>query len=319
MNNTLKTGILLVNLGTPTEPTIPAVRSYLREFLSDPKVINLTWIVRALLVNLILLTRVEQSTKAYQAIWLREGSPLLVYTSALGQALAKELGDQYSVEIAMRYGFPSIAEGLRNLKNLNCEKLVILPLFPQYSNAVTGSVIAAVNKTLKKAKITLPVEIIYSFTDDPNYIAAFAESCKKTMNAMQAEYLLMSYHGLPERQMHYNPNYQQECFESSEAIANALSLTKEQYQTSFQSRLGRTPWIPPYTDQVLIELRAKGIKRLAIVCPSFVVDCLETLEEIGIRAREQWLNLGGEAFQVVPCLNASECWVKALATRLKKS
>lgn len=314
----MKTGILLVNLGTPAEPTTPAVRSYLREFLSDPKVIDLGWIARMLLVNLILLTRARQSTKAYQAIWLSKGSPLLVYTKALGQALAKELGDRYSVEIAMRYGFPSIAEGLQNLKNLNCEKLIILPLFPQYANAVTGSVIEAANKALKKAKITWPVEIINSFTDDPVYIAAFAESCKKTMNAIQAEYLLMSYHGLPERQMRYNPNYQQECFENSEAMANVLSLTKEQYQTSFQSRLGHTPWIQPYTDQVLIALRKKGIKRLAIVCPSFVIDCLETLEEIGIRAREQWLNLGGEAFQVVPCLNTSEVWVKALGARLKK-
>jgi len=213
----------------------------------------------------------------------------------------------------MRYGKPPIADALTRLKTSDIEKIIVLPLFPQYSRAVTGSVLDVLEQELKRQNIKLPVKVINSFADNVAYIDAFVELIKQNMQDAQADYLLLSYHGLPERQMAYNPNYQKDCLATSEAIATQLKLSREQYQTSFQSRLGRTPWIKPYTDEVLVQLRQQGVKRLVVVCPSFVVDCLETLEEIGIRAQQQWLNLGGESFKLVPCLNDSKIWVSGLA------
>jgi len=308
----LKTGILLINLGTPEALTLSAVRKYLREFLSDPKVINLPWLIRIPLVNFIVCTRAKKSLEAYEKIWLKEGSPLLVYTRALQQALSEAMGDAYQVEIAMRYGKPSISHGFEALIKGRCDKLMIMPLFPQYSNAVTASILEAVSKELLKQKVNIPIHVKTHFYDLEAYIVASAELAGDSMKAIQAEYLLMSYHGLPERQMPLNPDYKKDCIATSDAIAKQLSLSQEQYQTSFQSRLGRIPWIQPYTDEVLIKLRQQGIKRLAVICPSFVVDCLETLEEIGIRAREQWIQLGGEELILVPCLNSNGDWIRAL-------
>ena len=308
----MKTAILLINLGTPKKPSVAAVRSYLREFLSDPLVIDLPWLVRTILVNLILVNRPKESAKAYQAVWLPGGSPLLVYTRELEHALAQKLGEDYLVEIAMRYGEPSISEALDKLLATQPERLIIFPLFPQYSRAVTGSIIERVNQELAKKKVSIPVSIKESFHDDVGYVQSYAALAKQSMAEIDADYLLLSYHGLPERQMQYNSNYQKDCFTTSEGIAKVLGLDAGCYQTSFQSRLGRTPWIQPYTDKVLVQLREQGVKRLAVACPSFVIDCLETLEEIGMRAHEEWLALGGEKFVLVPCLNSSETWVNVL-------
>ncbi len=188
---------------------------------------------------------------------------------------------------------------------------MVLPLFPQYAYAVTGSILKELNKALSQLKIS--AQVIEPFYIFPGYIQAFAARCQEAMHSIQAEFLLMSYHGLPERQMEHNRQYKKQCEDTSGAIAKALSLPVSGYQTAFQSRLGRTAWIQPYTEQLLSELRARGIKRLAVVCPSFVADCLETLEEIGIRAREQWISLGGESFVLVPSLNASPAWVKSVS------
>ncbi len=313
---TEKTAILLINLGTPDAPTTKAVRKFLKEFLSDPRVIDLPALVRWILVNIFILPfRPKQSAEAYASVWQTTGSPLLLNSRQLQQALQNKLGLNYTVALAMRYGNPSIKSVLDQLQAQTVTRLIVVPLFPQYSSAATGSVIEKVLSILKSYKNFPAIEIRNDFFNDPHFIAAYAEIIREQIKDKNIEKLIFSYHGLPVRQIKNDPdrfNYQKQCFTTSELIAAQLSLSTEQYVTTFQSRLGRTEWIKPYTDVVLPELAQQGIKRIAIVCPSFVSDCLETIEEIGMRAKEQWHELGGELFITIPCLNNNERWVDAL-------
>lgn len=294
----MKTGILLVNLGTPTAPTVPAVRRFLREFLMDPRVIDLPWLMRSLLVyGFILPFRPRKTTKAYQAIWKENQlSPLLDYSQQLQQALQQQLGETYQIELGMRYAAPNLKQALANFDFQNLEKLIILPLFPQYASATTGSVFAAVNNALKNYPTLPEIHFINDFYQHPAFIQALAETLKPQLQPDSFDCLVLSYHGLPERQIAKLNNsrdcYKTQCYATSSALAQALNLNEAQYRVAFQSRLGRTPWIKPYTDELLIDLYQQGVRKLAIACPSFVTDCLETLEEINIRAREQWLKLG---------------------------
>lgn len=326
-----KKGVLLINLGTPDYPDIKSVRRYLKEFLSDPRVIDLPSIMRWILVNAIILPfRPKQSAAAYQKVWLVQGSPLLVHMQHLKEALTVALGSGYQIEFGMRYGSPGIQQALAKLSH--CADLYVLPLFPQYSSAATGSAVAKLMRILE-SRWNMPELIIKrDFYDDPGFISAYASVIKNNIKDKKIDLILFSYHGLPERHVrksdcqavcdHKNacPGmgadnrycYRAQCFATSKLLADALALKVNEYQTSFQSRLGRTPWIKPYTDLLLPELIQQGIKNIAVVCPSFVCDCLETLEEIGIRAREQWRGLGGGELILIPCLNNDPVWVESL-------
>ncbi len=327
----MKQGLLLINLGTPNEATPRSVRTFLRQFLTDGRVITLPWLIRYILVFLFILPfRTKKSTHAYQSIWMTQGtspkgSPLRYFSQCQSSALQKKLGSTWNVALAMRYGEPSIKTALKQLQS--CAQVTVLPLFPQYASSATGSACEQFFKDIAKKSIIPNLRIIRDFHDHPGYIHAYAELIK-THN-IHNDYLLLSYHGVPESHLHLGgcpsvceaecPSlatekgcYRAQCLKTSQLIAKALKLKPEQYTSSFQSRLGRTPWIKPYTDIIMPELARQGIKNIAIVCPSFVSDCLETLEEIGLRAREEWASLGGNRFTLIPCLNDSVLWIDAL-------
>ena len=332
-------GVLLINLGTPDSPSVPDVRRYLKQFLSDPRVIDLPRVARWLLLRLVILPfRPKQSAYAYQEIWTEAGSPLLIHSQSLTQKVSNALGDQVFVELGMRYGQPSIESAIEKLTSKGCEKLIVLPLFPQYASASTGSAIEETFRILSKYPVLPEVKVIKDFYDDQDFIHAQAIVINKSLENIDFDYLLMSYHGLPERQVAKaetikNCNrrdpcpaiqvgnlscYRAQCYQTSRQLAKSLALSDDEWGVGFQSRLGRVPWIQPYTDEVLTELAAKGVKKLAVCCPSFVADCLETIEEIGIRAKEQWLSLGGETCHLIPCLNDDSNWVEAITKVLYK-
>lgn len=329
-----KIGILLINLGTPDNCDVKSVRRYLREFLNDQRIINLPFLVRQVLLNFIILPfRPRNSAKAYKKIWTKQGSPLLIHSKMLQAKLAKCFNDDHQVELAMRYGNPSIKNALDNLKDIN--QLIVLPLYPQYSSAANGSSIEKVYQELKGCLNQPNLKVIRDFFFDPKYLKAQANIIKTNLSIPNA-HILFSYHGLPENHLtksgcqeichgscNFEDNkpascYRKQCYKTTTELVKLLDLKSGQYTTSFQSRLGKTPWIKPYTDETLKELRSKGIKNLAVSCPSFVADCLETLEEIGMAAKEQWLALGGENFQLLPCLNSSPDWVEALESIIRK-
>jgi protoporphyrin/coproporphyrin ferrochelatase len=327
-----KTGILLINLGTPDSAKPRDVYRYLTEFLNDPRVIDVPALVRWILRNLVIVPfRHRKSAEAYQKVWTDEGSPLLVHSRKLQTALAVELGNDYHVELAMRYGNPTVNQALDTLKD--CKKLTIIPLFPQYSSAASGSAMEKILQAISKQWNVPQLTLLRDFYDHPGFIEAYADIIRENIQHKQIDQLIFSYHGLPERHIdksecqakcnrldacptvdktnHYC--YRAQCYETSRLLAGALKLEPHQYTVAFQSRLGRTPWIKPYTDLLLPELIAQGKKNIAVVCPSFVADCLETLEEINMQAREQWAELGGNEFIFIPCINDHPLWVKALA------
>jgi ferrochelatase len=332
-------GILLVNLGTPDAPEAPAVRRYLREFLSDPRVLDIGTVARKALLELVILpTRPARSAAAYRKIWTDEGSPLLVHGKALARAVAKRLPD-HPVELAMRYGNPSLASGMAALREAGCDRIVVFPLYPQYASSSTGSTVEAVYAIAAETSPRPDLVVVPPFFAAAGFIDAFASVGEPVLRELEPDHVLMSFHGLPERHLRKaDPGgvhclasesccarvewinhdcYRAQCFATARALAAKLHLREDRYTVCFQSRLGRTPWIRPFTDEVLLELPAKGVKRLAVFCPAFVADCLETLEEIGIRAREDFVNAGGEALRLVPSLNAEPAWVDAVVGLLR--
>jgi protoporphyrin/coproporphyrin ferrochelatase len=335
------TGVLLINLGTPDSPDSGDVRRYLREFLSDPRVIDINPLGRALLLNLVILpVRPAKSGAAYRSIWTPEGSPLLVHSQHLTEKVRAALGSRYVVALGMRYGNPSIPAALNKLLAVQPAKLVVLPLFPQYSSAANGSALERVQQVLNQQWNVPPVETVGAFYDDPGFIEAFTQVARHHLPPFRPDFVLFSYHGLPERHVLKSdvsgrhclqtPTccdaiveanrycYRAHCFATTRALVKNLGLAPDRHSVSFQSRLGRTPWVKPYTDQVLPELARAGKKRLAVLCPAFVADCLETVEEIGIRAREQWRSLGGEELLLVPSLNAEPAWVETVARLVRQ-
>lgn len=328
-------GLLLINLGTPDEPTTPAVRRYLREFLGDPRVLDMNPIGRALLLNLIILPRrPAKSAHAYQQIWDAErGSPLMYHSKDLAAGVAATLGDAWRVELAMRYGTPSIEAGLDALIAAKVDKIVVLPLFPQHAMSSTETAVARVEELHAKKQGAPPLVHVPAFHADPGFLDAFAKVGAPVLADLQPDHVLFSFHGLPVRQIVKTDVTKSHCFSSpsccdtlksphcyraqsyatARALAERLELPADKYTVCFQSRLGRTPWIQPYTDVVLDEIAAKGVKKLAVFCPAFVADCLETLEEIGMRAVDQFKAKGGEQLVLVPSLNSSPAWVTAVA------
>jgi protoporphyrin/coproporphyrin ferrochelatase len=336
----MQNGLLLINLGTPDEPTPAAVRRYLREFLGDPRVLDMSAIGRAALLHLVVLPRrPKQSAHAYRAIWdPARGSPLLYHSQDLAAGVAEKLGDGWRVELAMRYGNPSVAGGLSALERAGVDRVVVLPLFPQYASSSTGTAVARVMELAAGRWNVPPLDFIPPFYDDPGFLTAFERVAAPVLAEARPDHVLFSYHGLPVRQIvktdtagthcFQSPTccetltnrhcYRAQCFATTRALASRLALPADRYTVCFQSRLGRTPWIEPYTDVELDRLAAAGTKRLAVLCPAFVADCLETVEEIGIRARDQWRAAGGEELVLVPSLNATPGWIEAVAAMAER-
>jgi ferrochelatase len=329
--------LILLNLGTPDAPKTPEVRRYLRQFLMDPYVVDIPWFFRALLVyGVILPTRPAKSAEAYRKVWTQNGSPLLHYLLALTEKVSKLLGSSWITLPAMRYGNPSVESAFRKLAQSPepLEEIVVLPLYPQYSLAATESSIAEARQFAKKHTPSVPLKVIGAFYDRPEFLDAFKAEIESTLKNFEYDHLLFSFHGLPERQIKRvdatgsyclaaetccdkvgDANrhcYRAQCFATAHALAKRLGISPERYTVSFQSRLGRTPWIKPYTDILYREFPKRGIKRLAVACPAFVSDCLETLEEIKMRGLEDFRKEGGEDLQLIPSLNASDPWAKGV-------
>jgi ferrochelatase len=302
----LKQGLLLVNLGTPAAPTPAAVRSYLAEFLADPRVVKLPRIVWLPILHcFVLRTRPAQSAKKYASIWTDEGSPLAVHTARQAKLLRGLLGrDGPPVEYAMRYGKPRIKDAIATLRAAGCESVSVLPLYPQYSESTTASV---------RDVIGGDTPMVEDFHDHPAYIAALAALVRNHWDYHErGEKLVMSFHGLPQRVVDAGDPYQSQCLKTAQLLAEELGLSAKQHVATFQSRFGRARWIQPYTEPTLVELARAGVREVDVVCPGFVSDCLETLEELGIGARDAFMAAGGRMLRLMPCLNESDAWIAAL-------
>jgi ferrochelatase len=326
-------GVLLVNLGSPDSSSVADVRRYLREFLMDGRVLDMNWFARFLLVNcVILVRRPKQSAHAYQSIWTREGSPLVVTSRNVLAKLRKQV--DVPVDLAMRYQNPSIAEGVGNIARRGVDKLLLIPLFPHYAMSSFETAVERVKEVGRQIAPAMKIAVQAPYFDRPDYITALAGSASGFL-AKGYDHLLFSFHGIPERHIRKSdptgchclssPNccespslahatcYRAQCFKTVAAFVQKAEVPKEKYSVAFQSRLGRDPWLKPYTDYELARFGGQGIKRLLVICPAFVSDCLETLEEIGIRGRETFLNAGGREFTLIPCVNEQPLWISALA------
>lgn len=316
----MKSGVLLINLGTPQAPNPRAVREYLAEFLTDRRVVEFpAWLWYPLLKCVILPLRARRSASLYHSIWMDEGSPLTVYTQRLAEKLQINLGEEVKVVRAMRYGQPSIEAGIKVLLATGVTSIKILPLYPQYSAATTASCFDKISRLLQKSRVIPHLRFIASYFDHPLYIETLTKQLKKYLSTVTKNtYLLFSFHGLPQRCIELGDPYQQQCFTTVRLIAERLQLLSDDYQIVFQSRFGKTPWLQPYCDTLLQQLPTRGIKNVTVICPGFAVDCLETLEEIAKRYRALFLKAGGEEFNYISALNDSEEQVDLLATLLRE-
>ncbi|MEY2677392.1 MAG: hypothetical protein RLZ00_84 [Pseudomonadota bacterium] len=312
-----RTAVLLCNLGTPDEPTAPAVRRYLAEFLGDHRVVEIPRLVwMAILHGIILRVRPAKSAAKYATIWTDEGSPLKIWTDKQAKALQEVFnarGEYVTVRYAMRYGNPSIASQLDTLKAEGFTRILVLPAYPQYSGTTTASVFDAVYHWGLRSRVLPEFRFINHYHDHPAYIQALAERVRAHWAKHgQADRLVMSFHGVPERTLHLGDPYHCECYKTARLLGEALGLNKAQYMVTFQSRFGKAKWLEPYTEPTLIALAKEGIKRVDLICPGFTSDCLETLEEISQEAQEAYLHAGGEVFHYIPCLNDSHTWVQGM-------
>lgn len=315
--------VVLVNLGTPSAPNARAIRRYLAEFLSDPRVIELPralWL--PILFGAILPFRPFRSAAAYREIWTQEGSPLRVHSEKLADMIEESLaasGVPMAVRLAMRYGEPSISSVLRQLQAQGLRRLIVLPLYPQFSATTTASVFDAVGEELRGWRWPPELRTVSDYCHEPAWLDAVAESIRRHWQTHPpGERLLFSFHGIPQRYVRGGDPYFCQCQFSAREIAARLSLTSDQWQVSFQSRVGREAWLRPYTDEILTSLAAQGLRRLDVVCPGFAVDCLETLEEIAIRGESTFLAAGGERLSYVPALNADAAHASALAALARR-
>lgn len=313
-----KTAVLLVNLGTPDAPTPSALRRYLKQFLWDPRVVEIPRALWWLILNGIILNlRPAKSAAKYAQIWLKEGSPLRVHTERQAKLLKGLLGQRghtkVEVAYAMRYGNPSIASVLDTLKKTGVERALILPLYPQYAASSTASVMDDVANWIKTTRNPPELRFTKQYPDHPGYIAALANSVKEHWAANgRSECLVMSFHGLPQRSLALGDPYFCLCQKTGRLLAEALGLAKEDYLITFQSRFGKAKWLEPYTQATLEKLAREGVSRLDVICPGFVADCLETLEEIAMECKEAFIAAGGKTFFYIPCLNERADWIAAL-------
>ncbi len=334
-------GVLLVNLGTPDSPRTPDVRRYLHEFLSDDRVIDiLPKPLRRLLFNgIVVPLRAPKSAKIYQELWTERGSPLLFYGLDLQALVQQQLGADYVVAFGMRYQNPSIASALQQLRDASVERIVVLPLFPQYASASTGSVQDKVMALVKEWWVVPDIRFISTFADEPGFIETIVDLGRQEMAKHAYDHVVFSYHGIPERHIlkgsdhgycqlgaccnTYNPRnrycYRAQCFQTSRLVAEKLGLAPDQYTVAFQSRLGRDPWLKPYTDIALKDFPARGYKSVLAFSPAFVADCLETTVEVGTEFKEMFEEAGGEHWQLVPSLNTHPRWVATVVEMVQRS
>lgn len=331
-------GIWLIQLGTPSGTTPKDARAFIQEFLMDRRVIDIPRPLRWALVQLIVQMRASKIAKAYQSIWLTEGSPLRVYSQKLETALSLSLNGKAFVQLAMTYGHPNFGTTWKNFQKAGVNKLLIVPLFPQYASATTGTCLEKIFNLLEREANIPAIRILPPFFDQSFYIDSVVSIASET-NLSKFEHFLFSFHGLPERQIHKSDPTDSHCLkdqsccetpvvanrfcyrshavQTTARLAERLGIPRDRRTLSFQSRLGRTPWLKPYTDEVIVEIAKRGIKRLAVFSPSFVADCLETTEEIGIRGRELFETAGGQELKLIPSLNAHKIWVEKLSQHLE--
>jgi ferrochelatase len=313
-----KTGILLINLGTPDAPTGQALRPYLKEFLSDPRVVEIPRAVWWLILNgVILNTRPKKSAEKYAQIWTSEGSPLQFHTERQTKLLKGYLGDRVNapivVEYAMRYGNPSVASVLAKLKEQGCDRILVLPLYPQYAASSTATAFDAVFQAFAGMRNVPAIRTVKHYHDHPGYIAALAQNVRDYWQQNgRPDKLVMSFHGVPRFSLDKGDPYHCECQKTGRLLAAALGLDEKQYKLCFQSRFGRAEWLQPYTAATLEALGKEGMGRVDVVCPGFVADCLETLEEIAMEGKASFLNAGGKEFHYIPALNERPEWIAAL-------
>ena len=334
-----KTCVLLINLGTPDSPSVKDVRKYLFEFLNDPRVIDINPIGRFFLVNFIIVPfRAPKSAKIYKELWTKDGSPIMIYGESVKEKLQKGLGDKFDVELAMRYKNPGLNDVCARMEKRGYEKIIILPLFPQYASASTGSAIDKAMKLISKWWVIPEIKIISQFYDNEDYLNCVIEQSKK-YNLDEYDHILFSYHGLPERQVDKvysdgkpckdhkceeeinNDNgycYKATCYATTRMLAEKLNLTKERYTVCFQSRLDKD-WLEPFSDKVVEEWAKKGAKKLLVFSPAFVADCLETTVEIGIEYQKIFKDNGGEKVQLVESLNDHPMWIETLKKLVLKN
>ncbi len=318
-------GVLLVNLGTPDSPTTPAVRRYLRQFLWDPRVVEypraLWWII---LNGIILLLRPTRSAHAYQQVWTERGSPLLIHSQDLADAIQVNLSHRVSgpvrVQLAMTYGNPAVEAGLDALYTAGARRIIVLPLYPQYSGTTTAAVFDAVAKVLGKRRWLPELRFINQYHDSAEFIAAHAENIRQQWQQHgRGEHLLFSFHGVPKSTLLNGDPYHCQCLKTARLIASELVLDETRWSVAFQSRVGREEWLQPYTEEVLGKFGAANMSRVDVVCPGFAVDCLETLEEIAMRYSELFVSAGGGALHYIPALNASQQHAAVLAGLIEKN
>lgn len=314
-----KVGVLITNLGTPEAPTTKAVRTYLTEFLHDPRIIEIPRLLWLLILHgFILRVRPKRSAHAYQSVWGKKGSPLMFHTqdqcTALSSTLKEQWGDQIQVAFAMRYGTPNISSALQKLADENVTKLLVLPLYPQYASSTIGSTFDALSADFTQRRWLPQLRFISGYHHSPLYIQALADS----VHAYWAEHgradkLILSYHGLPEQTLKDGDPYFCQCHATTRQLITVLGLHEGEYLTTFQSRVGRAEWLKPYTDNTMKALPGQGVKSIQVICPGFSADCLETIEEIEVENRDYFLESGGEKFAYIPALNASDNHIKALS------
>ena len=329
-------GVLLVNLGSPDSPSVSDVRRYLNEFLMDGRVIDTPWLLRRLIVGLILINRPKESAHAYEKVWTKEGSPLVVISRNVREKLQERVS--LPVGLAMRYQNPSIESAVKELSERGADELLLIPLFPHYAMSSYETAVVRAKAVAARFAPRMRITVQPPYFDAPDYIAALVASTEKFLET-GCDHLLFSFHGLPERHLKKAdttgrhcltaPNcceiaspahatcYRAQCFKTVAAFVKLAGVPAAKFSVSFQSRLGKEPWLKPYTDFELAELPKRGVKRLLVICPAFVSDCLETLEEIGIRGRETFLQAGGSEFAQIPCLNGHPLWIAALEKMAK--
>jgi ferrochelatase len=338
MPDTPKSGVLLVNLGSPDSPSVPDVRRYLREFLMDGRVLDAPWPIRFCIVHLAILpTRPKRSAEAYQKVWTSEGSPLTVVSKRVCSLLAQRF--DFPIELAMRYQNPSIPVALSRLRDAGVQDLLVFPLFPHYAMSSYESAVERVKEIAANLAPQMRLSVQPPFYNDSDYLQALVANAQPYINS-GFDHLLFSFHGIPERHLrksdptgHHclqNANccqtpspahercYRAQCLQTARAFVERAAIPADKYSVAFQSRLGREPWLSPYTDHELIRLGREGVKKLLVICPSFVSDCLETIEEIGMRGRDSFLGEGGKELIRIPCLNDHPLWLDAMQTMIQQ-
>ena len=330
-------GVLLVNLGSPDSPSVPDVRRYLNEFLMDSRVIDVAWPIRRFVVGMILINRPKESAHAYEKVWLPDGSPLVVISKHVLTALRPRV--KLPIELAMRYQNPTIDGALKTLAGQGVDDLLLIPLFPHYAMSSFETAVERVKEGVAKIAPGMRITVQPPFYRDPDFISALVASAEGYLK-QGYDHLLFSYHGLPERHLKKSDPtgthclmsenccevaspahatcYRAQCYQTTKAFVEKAGVPREKYSVSFQSRLGKDPWLKPYTDFEFERLAKEGVKKLLVICPAFVSDCLETIEEIGIRGRDTFLEAGGKEIERIPCMNEHPLWVEALEKMVKK-